>query len=338
MEAQGIEFTGPIETAEEATPSITSARQIGLFTKLLTHQPIRHCALARRNHFMRRNQGNVMNKILQIPFVRIIVAVLFVGAGFVVAQIALNFLRPAFGTTNIALAQVLAFILFMPATWLAYWMYVRYVEKRDLTELGFSNAWSEFGLGSLTGFGLFGFVIAILWLSGFYRISGIDFILLSLIGALLGALLSAFVQELIFRAVIYRITEEWLGMWWALAISAILFGLIHLSTSGATIFSALSIALQAGILLAAAYALTHRLWMALGLHAMWDFANDGIFGVGVTGQTGASLHGLFQASLNGPDLLIGGALGVEASIITLVVALIAGIVILRKAYQKRVLV
>jgi hypothetical protein len=134
--------------------------------------------------------------------------------------------------------------------------------------------------------------------------------------------------------VVYRIAEEWLGTWWALLISALLFGLIHLSSAGATIFSALSVAFQAGIVLAAVYALTHRLWMALGLHMAWDFANDGIFGVGVAGQSGQSLHGLLQATLNGPKLLTGGALGIEASIITLVVMLIAGIMMLRVAYQK----
>jgi len=274
-----------------------------------------------------------MNKILQFPLVRIIVAIVFVGVGFTVAQMALNFLRPVLSITDTSLAQILAFILFVPATYFAYRMYVGLVEKRDLTELGFSNTLNELGCGSLIGFGLFGSVIVILWLSGFYRINGIDFVLLSLVGAFLGALLSGFVQELIFRAVIYRITEEWLGTWWALAISAILFGLIHLSESGATIFSALAVALQAGILLGAAYALTHRLWMALGIHVAWDFANDGVLGVGVAGQTGQASHGLFKASLSGPNLLTGGALGVEASVITLVVVLIAGIVMLRGAYQ-----
>ena len=135
---------------------------------------------------------------------------------------------------------------------------------------------------------------------------------------------------------IYRITEEWLGTWWALAISAILFGLTHLSNAGAAIFSALAVALKAGIMLAAAYALPHRLWMALGIHMTWDFANDGIFSVGVAGQTGDTLNGLFQASLNGPNLLTGGALGIEASVVTLVAALITGIIMLRKAYQKGV--
>src|ERR1044071_7842723 len=136
---------------------------------------------------------------------------------------------------------------------------------------------------------------------GFYSVIGFNLIWLSLIGALLGAFVSGFVQELIFRAVIYRIVEQWLGTWWALGISALLFGLIHLTSAGATLFSALAVALQAGIVLGAAYALTHRLWMALGIHMARDFANDGIFGVGVAGQTGQSLHGILQASLQGPD-------------------------------------
>ena len=275
-----------------------------------------------------------MKKILQFPLIRIIIAVVSVGIGITVGETILNLLRTAYSITNIGLANLLAFVLVTPVTYFAYWIYVRYIERRDLTELGWSNAFQEIGLGSLIGFGLFSFIIAILWLLGFYRVNGIDFALLSFIGALIGALVSAFAQELIFRAVIYRITEEWLGTWWALVISALLFGLIHLSSAGATIFSALAVALQAGVVLAAAYALTHRLWMALGLHMAWDFANDGIFGVGVAGQSGQALRGLLQADLNGPKLLTGGALGVEASVITLVIVLIAGILMLRMAYQK----
>ncbi len=275
-----------------------------------------------------------MNKILQFPFVRIISAVVLVGIGITLGQTILNTLRAAFSITNTGLANLLAFVLVAPATYFAYWIYVRFIEKRDLTELGPSHAFQEIGLGSLIGFGLFSFIILILWLLDLYGVTGINFVLLPLIGALAGAFVSAFAQELIFRAVIYRITEEWLGTWWALVISALLFGLIHLSSAGATIFSALAVALQAGVVLAAAYALTHRLWMALGLHMAWDFANDDIFGVGVAGQSGQSLHGLLQAHLNGPKLLTGGALGIEASIITLAIMLIAGIIMLRKAHQQ----
>ena len=275
-----------------------------------------------------------MNKILQFPIIRIIVAILFVGVGIALGQIVLNLLRTALSITNTGIANILVFVLITPITYYAYSLYVRLVEKREMTELGFSNALQELGLGTLIGFGLFASIIVILWLMGFYRVSGFEFALLALVGALLGAFVSALAQELIFRAIIYRITEEWLGTWWALGISALLFGLIHITIAGTTIFSAIAVALQAGVILAAVYTLTHRLWMALGLHMAWDFANDGIFGVGVAGQSGAALKGLFQANLSGPELLTGGALGVEASVIALVIVLLAGIAILRKADQK----
>jgi membrane protease YdiL (CAAX protease family) len=275
-----------------------------------------------------------MNKIVQFPVVRIVIAILFVGVGLIVGQTVLNLLRSSFADTNTALANLIAFVLITPATYFAYWLYVRYIEKRGMTELSGPNALRELSLGLLVGVGLLSLIIVVLWLLGFYHVNGYDLIWFSLLGAFAGAFVSGFVQELIFRAIIYRITEEWLGTWWAIAISAVLFGLIHLTSEGATIFSALAVALQAGVLLAAAYALTHRLWLALGIHLGWDFANDGIFGVGVAGQSGQSIKGLLQANLNGPSLFTGGALGVEASLITLVVMVIASLILLRMAYQK----
>lgn len=275
-----------------------------------------------------------MNKVLQFPLVRIAVATLFVGVGVVVGQVVLNVLRSTFSITNTAYANILALLLLTPLSFVAYRMYVRLVEKRELTELGRANAVQEFGLGALTGFGLFGAVIATLWLLGFYHVSGSQLVWVALVGALAGAFVSAFIQELVFRAILYRITEEWLGTWWAVAISALLFGVIHLSSAGATLFSALAVSLQAGILLAAAYALTHRLWVALGLHTLWDFANDGIFGLGVAGQSGQALHGMLRASLEGPDLLTGGVLGVEASLVAVLIVAIAGMFLLWKIHQR----
>ena len=47
-----------------------------------------------------------MNKSLHIHFVRIIVAVLFVGVGFAVGQTVLNLLRFAFPITNTGIANL----------------------------------------------------------------------------------------------------------------------------------------------------------------------------------------------------------------------------------------
>jgi membrane protease YdiL (CAAX protease family) len=102
---------------------------------------------------------------------------------------------------------------------------------------------------------------------------------------------SGFIQEVIFRGTIFRITRDWLGVWRALAISSILFGLIHILSATATIQSVIAITLEAGVLLAGAYMLTNRWWLPIGVHVAWDFANDGIFGVGLSGETGETIRG-----------------------------------------------
>jgi uncharacterized protein len=274
-----------------------------------------------------------MKKILQFPVIRILIAIVFVGVATAAGQILLGLLREVFSLQNTAIANILAFLLITPLTYLTYSFYVRWMEEREVTELSSSNAWKELGLGALIGFGLFSLVILELWLLGYYRVLSLEFLYLFLFGSLLGALTSAWVQELIFRAALYRITEEWLGTWWALVISSLLFGLIHLSSKGATLVSALVVSLEAGLILGAAYTLTHRIWMALGIHMAWDFANDGIYGVGIAGQSGAKLAGLIHANLSGPLLFTGGMLGVEASVLTLVVTLLAGAAILWIAYR-----
>jgi hypothetical protein len=140
-----------------------------------------------------------VNKILQFPLVRILIAVLFIGMGIVVGQAFLNVIRAVFSISHTGLANLLAFVIVTPAAYFSYWMYVRYVERLDLTELGYENVIREFGLGSLIGPGLFAFVIVILWVLGFYSVHGFEIVWLSMVGALSGAFISALFGELIFR-------------------------------------------------------------------------------------------------------------------------------------------
>jgi membrane protease YdiL (CAAX protease family) len=84
----------------------------------------------------------------------------------------------------------------------------------------------------------------------------------------------------------------------------------------------LCIAVEAGLLLGAAYMLTRSLWLPMGLHAAWNFTQGEIFDVPVSGL---DEHGLVQAKLSGPALLSGGGFGLEASLFAMVIATTAGI-------------
>ena len=272
-----------------------------------------------------------MQKVIGFPLVRIILAILFVGIGLVVTQLIINLLSQIIPADN-PVAGIIFTILAVLAIYYSYYFYVRLIEKRPITELSGPGAPNELGLGLLVGLGLFSIIIAILWALGYYRVTGMNSWLV-LIPAIVANVPSGFIQEIIFRGVIFRITRESLGMWWALGISSILFGLIHILSATATLQSVVAITLEAGVLLGAAYMLTKRLWLPIGIHVAWDLANDGIFGVGSSGATGETIRGLFQAKLTGPDLLSGGAAGVEASVISVIVILAASIYMIRKAMQ-----
>ena len=56
----------------------------------------------------------------------------------------------------------------------------------------------------------------------------------------------AFVEEIILRGIVFRITEERLGTWLALAISPLLFALLHLASPNVTLVSAIVAGLEGG--------------------------------------------------------------------------------------------
>ena len=55
-------------------------------------------------------------------------------------------------------------------------------------------------------------------------------------------------EEIVFRGIIYRITEKKLGTIWALIFSSLIFGFGHAANTNFNLFSGLAIALELGLL------------------------------------------------------------------------------------------
>ena len=68
-----------------------------------------------------------------------------------------------------------------------------------------------------------------------------------------------------------------------------------------------------------------------GLHAAWNFTQGEIFDVPVSGTSRAWL---LLAKLSGPAILSGGPFGLEASVITLILATAAGLWFVWRAIRK----
>lgn len=166
---------------------------------------------------------------------------------------------------------------------LVYGWVVRRTERRPSTEVALEGAPAATVRGTLIGATLFGAVMVNLFTSGYYEVDGLG----SVTGAvgLFGFMAAAAVtEELMFRGVLFRITEERIGTWIALVLTGALFGLSHLLNPDAGLWGATAIAIEAGGMLTAAYVATRKLWVPIGLHFGWNFAASGIFSTEVSGN------------------------------------------------------
>jgi hypothetical protein len=214
---------------------------------------------------------------------------------------------------------------------LAYRALVGWLEQRTVDELALGEARSGVLRGAGLGLLLFGITIGLIAMFGGYRIAGWGSVggTIATLGIMCGV---AVTEELLFRGVLFRLVEKWAGTTIALAVSGVLFGALHLFNPHATLWGALAIAVEAGVLLGAAYAVSRSLWLPIGLHLGWNFAESGLFGAT---DSGSAFHGgLVQGVAHGPDAISGGSFGPEASILAILVGVIASTVLLRRAARK----
>lgn len=127
-------------------------------------------------------------------------------------------------------------------------------------------------------------------------------------------------EEVIFRGIIFRMIDDRFGLWWALGISALIFGFAHMINPSASIWSSVAIAIEAGVLLGAAYKYTNSLWFPIGIHWAWNFTQGNVFGFAVSG--GDIEESILTGTLSGPDIITGGSFGLEDSIISLILGTI----------------
>ncbi|MBY0572523.1 MAG: CPBP family intramembrane metalloprotease [Undibacterium sp.] len=205
-----------------------------------------------------------------------------------------------------------------------YYFYARQVEKRTTPELALSGFFGEFGLGFAIGGILVSACIAVITLMGGFQITGTSSVNLIFV-PLLMHLTIGLIEEIMLRGVFFRVVQQSLGSWLALLASAVLFGAMHLVNDNISILGFANIT-AAGLLLAAAFMVTGRLWLCVAMHASWNFFQDGIFSVAVSGHE--ARKGLFLGKMTGPDWLTGGAFGIEGSAIALIILVAATISLL----------
>ncbi|MGH9649877.1 MAG: lysostaphin resistance A-like protein [Terriglobales bacterium] len=218
-------------------------------------------------------------------------------------------------------------LLLLPALLAAFKLLTAACDRKPLGSVGlaFCGRWRmEFGLGLGVGALMILSVAATETVLGAAQFSWSPVSpgrFLSWGGATLVLLLVAATnEELIFRGYPFQRLAESLGGPGAVALSSVLFGLMHLGNPSHSWISTLNTVLV-GVPLAVSYLRTRALWMPVGIHFAWNFLQG--FGLGLPISGFSVPLSALKAEVSGAPLLTGGSYGPEASILTTIVIVAA---------------
>jgi len=214
---------------------------------------------------------------------------------------------------------------------------VRLVDRRSVRDIGLrpTRAWLlDLCAGLLLGAVMAGATVLVALGSGLATVEGT---LLTREGDLLAGLslpagllvgvallfLLAALEEIVFRGYLLvnvaegvrGLADDRTAVRAGVAVTAVLFGIVHGLNPGASPLSVLNVTLF-GLLLGASYGLTDRLALPIGIHAAWNLALGPAFGLPVSGLvTGPAL---IAVEADGPAVLTGGSFGPEGGLLALV--------------------
>jgi membrane protease YdiL (CAAX protease family) len=265
---------------------------------------------------------------IQFPLIRLIVATVFLAPVFITSFVYSNYLQPLIPENQRDIPGYLAAVIFITLIFICYRAYTKYIEKRETFELSFSGSYKEISAGFLISIGLIFVILIILYIAGFFKINGVSSDLSVLLKGLFTMGLAVFFEEIVFRLILFRLSEEFFGTWIALILQALIFGVAHIGNPNASILSTLALVFSGGLLLTTAYIYTRRIWLVFGIHMGWNYLLAYLFNIPVSGR---EHEGWIQTTINGPTWLTGGPFGIEASVLTVIFCLAVWFILLKKS-------
>lgn len=231
-------------------------------------------------------------------------------------------------------SRIIVFSLEGALTAIGFIVYVRLIERREPVELSIWR-WGLLPLGTLIGSGLFALLIGMLAVSGHYRFESSQ-LPPRFLSAIVFALGTAIWEEVTFRGLLFRSIERTSGTWVGVAVSALVFGAVHGLNPNASLLASAAIVVESGLMLAFAYVITRTLWFPIGIHFGWNFTQDYLFGIRVSGH--AARPAVFTGSLLGTPTFTGGEYGVEAALPSVILGCIVAGIFIYLAYRRQELV
>ena len=260
-----------------------------------------------------------LQKILYFPVTKIILGIAICFSIFIVVQ---NFiLKPILYSlvSNKNVADPIIHLVSVFVLLFSYYFFVRLFEKRPVTELSTKYFPKEIFGSFIFGFLSIAFSIFILYLLGNYQFISIstENYAVKLFTTLVVA---ALIEDLFHRGLLLRELENWLGTHTAIVL-VMLLETIHIFNPNANVLS-FFVSLCWGFTMSMLFVYTKRIWLPFFFHLGWNFAQP-FFGSNLTGLN--NLGTIIQAKFEGPELLTGGKVGIENSIINIILLISIGV-------------
>jgi membrane protease YdiL (CAAX protease family) len=128
------------------------------------------------------------------------------------------------------------------------------------------------------------------WSHRFWEVLAHQLLHFPVVRCLLFYLIVSLCEEAEFRSYATPELEKRWGTTRALVVGSLAFGLRHLYGGSHSLLDAVEIALHGGVCYCAAYILTRRIWLSIGLHTGWNFAGALFFGEDDLGIDGMIAH------------------------------------------------
>ena len=203
----------------------------------------------------------------------------------------------------------------------ALWVATKFIDRKPLLSIGLSvkDKANEMLIGLGFALAFIGGLFLVLWLIGAINITGYVGFKPGVFIVSMMLFMAAFDEELIFRGyILNNMMDSTSNRWIALAGSSLLFALLHSGNTNVwSTWVPMTELFAAGFILGISYTFTKNLWFPTFFHFGWNFF-QGLFGFEISGINVDSWKMISHENTgNVPDIVSGGAFGIEGSVITL---------------------
>ncbi len=262
----------------------------------------------------------VFRKVLNFPAVRIILGIVMLNVGLFLLRNLTELLLSGLSINNDIILSTGIFVIRILGLIFLYSLYVRMYERRKPSEIMFTRDTAKHVfLGAIIGLLLIAAVVGINCLFGWITLEKVNESPRILEGIYF-TVFFVLLQDFIYFLILFRITEKYLGTYWTILLSGLIFGFKHLLFPDYSIVSGIIIFVDVTFIFSALFLKSRSLWGIFGFHFVYNFVQNIILGNPVM----EGIQSVFDLNVDGPVIFTGDPSGFETSIIAVIACVAFG--------------